>query len=475
MILLVPKWAFNYEEFWNTIKRRNLWFIKIRYFAVLGMLGFIGLGALLDFRFSEAQIISISAIALSILIYNIIIQSIRPRVCCTPNKFNAMHLSLIQMVMDLTALMMLIYYTGTIESPLYVFFIFHMVIGSLILPGYLIYLICGMVILVYSVLIGLQFQGIIPTHNIAGLYESGVSHTVQFYFLFLLTFSAMMVITVLLANRIAANLLKREGELKDTLEKLNEAEKAKQKYIIGVVHEIKSPISAAQSLVDLVLQKYLGPLNEAVEVKVERISLRLKESIEMINNILRISKLKLLDSSNAEEVDVKKIIEDYVEANNEKLAGAGIDLTIADEREKDEHIFGDHVLLEMAFSNIIGNGIKYIGKESGGLISIEFASEEDKTCIKISDNGIGIPEKDLEKIFGQFFRVSNKNNKKVEGSGLGLSVVHEIITQHGGTISAKSPSGIGTEEFPGTSFIVTLPHKRVPKKETESELLKGGL
>ena len=85
--------------------------------------------------------------------------------------------------------------------------------------------------------------------------------------------------------------------------------------------------------------------------------------------------------------------------------------------------------------------------------------------LTISDDGIGIPEKDLTKIFNDFYRASNAKKISSEGSGLGLSVVKKIIERHDGSISVKSPSRMSKKDQPGASFIIELPLKR--KKQNE--------
>ena len=126
MIKLVPEWAYNYEAFWNSVRNRNLWLINMRYGAVL-MLGSIFLvSVFFDILFSTAQISALIFITIAILIYNLVLHQLRNHLTCTPGKFNPLHFSLLQIILDLTTLMLLVYYTGTIETPLYMLFIFHM-------------------------------------------------------------------------------------------------------------------------------------------------------------------------------------------------------------------------------------------------------------------------------------------------------------------------------------------------------------
>ncbi len=474
MILLVPKWAYNYDEFWITIRRRNLWFIKLRYVAAVTLILFLIISQyLLNLEFDHVQVQAISIIALSLFTYNITIHIVRPKVSINPDKFNAMHLSLIQMVLDLTALLLLVYYTGTIDSPIYVFFIFHMVIGSLILPGVLIYTICGIVIVMYSLFIFLQQVDIFRSHYIAGLYDQIPQHNLNYVIMFVLMFAAMMIVTVILANRIASNLLKREGELRETLDKIQEIETAKQKYIMGVVHEIKTPIAAVKSLIDLIVQKFIGPVSAEVEEKLLRAKGRCEEALDLINDVLRISRLKLLQSTEKQRVFLIDLINQAILERQEAFNAKNIEVEVIDYREKKKPVFGDKDLLYLAISNLISNEAKYVNEN--GHVKIEISEHKELVCIKIIDDGIGIPWKDIDKVFEQFYRASNIKKQKTEGSGLGLSIVKEIIDHHDGEIKVESPSPIGNAESPGTLFIIHIPFMKEDTEKTETVTLLDGL
>ena len=257
MLVLVPEWAHFYGEFWKAIRMRNLWFIRLRYFAVIILVGFLLIGEyLLNFDFSQVQMKAIIIISCIILVYNLVIHKTRNYASCEPDKFNALHISLIQMIIDLIALMVLVYYTGTIDSPLYMFFIFHAIIGSMILPGHLVYLISGLISTVFSLLVFLERFQVINRHVIHGLFSGVRNHTLSHDIIFLIIFACMLLISVYIANKIARQLYKREQQLRSTLEKLKESEIAKQKYTMGIVHEIKTPISAVMSILELIHSKY---------------------------------------------------------------------------------------------------------------------------------------------------------------------------------------------------------------------------
>ena len=462
MLLLVPKWAHHYDEFWNSIRRRNLWFIKLRYLAVLMLFGFLLSGEyILDFQFSDSQVRVIIISSILILFYNVLIHSTRKFVGCNANKFNCMHLSLIQMILDLIMLMLLVYYTGGIHSPLFMFFIFHMIIGSMILPGYVVFSICIIVVIVYSSMIFLQYHGILDSHIISGLFPAFSETSFAYLILFTVVFNLTLLISVLLANTIARRLYQREKELHESLIKLNEQEIAKQKYIIGLVHEIKTPLAAVESILELALQKFLGPISEIVEEKLTRAKIRSHEAIMLINNVLRISKLKLMNVSVHEPIEVNELIAEVIDQKSEDAKSKGIIIVFNNRRKNKNTVQGDKVLLELAFSNVLGNAIKYM--EEKGKVEIDLSDSESGATIEICDNGIGIPEKDIDKIFNQFVRASNIKHKNYDGSGLGLSLVKEIIERHNGSIRAESPSRLMEQGRPGSSFIIFLPYIYTPE------------
>lgn len=461
MIDLVPKWAEHYGEFWRAIRTRNQWFIRLRYLAVLILIGFLVIGEyLLYLNFTRQQTIAIVFITVSILFYNLIIHSSRKYFGTDTRSINALHLSLIQMILDLTALMILVYFTGMIESPLYMFFIFHMIIGSLVLPGYIVYIAAGVVSCSFALLTFLQRYNYLENHQISGLFFGNRPHTLTYDILFVSIFSIMLFISVYIANKIAHQLYKREQQLRSSLERLNEAEIIKQKYTIGIVHEIKTPIAAVHSILELIRNGYVGPISELVEKKIERAELRTEEALQLIKNVLNISKLKLLEIKLDDEINLSEYIIKIIDTFSEAVKEKSISLTFIDNSNNHAHIKSDKILIELVISNLISNSVKY--SRSDGMIEILLNDLGDNFSIEVCDDGIGIPQTEVDKIFNQFFRASNINKSIHEGSGMGLAVVKEIVEKLGGVINVKSPSRLAQLENPGTSFEVVLPYKYKP-------------
>ena len=111
----------------------------------------------------------------------------------------------------------------------------------------------------------------------------------------------------------------------------------------------------------------------------------------------------------------------------------------------------DGTLIERALSNLVDNALKYTPE--GGRIRVWGGRDGDSVAMSVEDNGMGIPETDLARIFERFYRVDKSRSRDLGGTGLGLSIVKHILQLHGGTVTVKSSP-------PGSTFTLRLPAKR---------------
>jgi two-component system, OmpR family, phosphate regulon sensor histidine kinase PhoR len=455
----ILNWTIKFKPYWRFIYKRNFWFIKLR-FGAFGML--IGLILLLEFilqaDLSKLQLLSLIGAAVFMLCYNFLFYSIRNKVSLDEDKFNPFLFAFIQIITDLLVLSFVCYVTGGIISPFAMFFIFHAIIGSIYMPGKVIYPLIGLIILIYDITGYFQYSGAFSTLFIPGMSLPQIKGNHNLFIIYASCFSFMMGVSIFIANSIARELYKREEELQRTLDKLFEAEAAKQKYTIAVVHEIKSPIVAAQLYLQIILNNYLGPVPPAVEEKLARTLKRLDEGIEIISDVLKISKLKLLENIKKEHLILEEVIYRSIDQKINTAHSKNISLEFTDNRILKYKVLADEVLLDLALSNLIGNAVKYTSK--GGKVLVEVNEDENNNIIiEVSDDGIGIAENELQKIFRQFYRTTNIKHQGYEGTGLGLSIVKEIVDQHGWTIEAKSPSKLADEKGFGTAFTIIIPHE----------------
>ncbi|MCU0343217.1 MAG: HAMP domain-containing histidine kinase [Ignavibacterium sp.] len=456
MFNLVPVWAKHYEEFWLTIRRRNLWFIKLRYGAVAMLFIFIIFPKyFLGIKLTDEQQTFLLVITFSILFYNVVFHYLRQFLKHEAESFNPLHLSILQMISDLIALMLVVYFTGSTESPILLFFIVHMIVGSLILPGFVIYSFATIVVISLWIITVGEYFSLLTHHHIEGYIPFELYQNFNYVLAVNVSFAFLIFIIVMIANKMANQLYVREQQLVESINRINSAEREKQKYISGIVHEIKTPLAAVHSYLDLVLQKFLGPLDEVVEEKLNRARKRSEEAIELINNVLKISKLRIEDSFIKEEIDIAPILARTIKTSRVNADAKGVKLSLINKRKEKHTIEGDPLLIQIALSNVISNAIKYNNMD--GVVEILVEESKDNLIINVCDNGVGIPKEEIDKIFKDFYRASNIKKSGVEGAGLGMSVVKQIVERHNGTISIQSPSHLSTSKYPGTCVKITLP------------------
>ena len=228
--------------------------------------------------------------------------------------------------------------------------------------------------------------------------------------------------------------------LKCHVSKINDSEliieihKIVQKDIGKTTHELKRPIQNIKTLTEALL---MGAKDDPAQSEkfLENINYEADRLGRLVNDLLRISSLQ---SGNVEikkeKVKVKEVSEKILNSLDSLIKEMKV--SVENNLENSLEINVDKDLFIHAFENLIENAVKY-NKENGTV-----KLENNKNEITISDTGLGIEKKDQEKIFEQFYR-SNKT-EKIPGTGLGLSIVKSIVELHGGNLSVKSESGIGS-------------------------------
>ncbi len=222
-------------------------------------------------------------------------------------------------------------------------------------------------------------------------------------------------------------------------------EDIRRDFVANVSHELKTPMSAlgllAETLVDETNPEVIKRLTERIQVEAFRAS-------RTIDDLLDLSRIEAEQSPQREVVSLNHILADSIERNRSSATNRNIAIKF-DELPETLSVLGDRRQLASAFSNLIENAIKYSDTES--VVQINLIKGENEAIIETADSGIGIPEKDLQRIFERFYRVDQARSRESGGTGLGLSIVRHVVHNHNGNISVKSMEGVGS------TFTVTLP------------------
>jgi signal transduction histidine kinase len=458
MLNLIPTNTKDLNYLWELVSERNKWFIKLRYAAVMMLLSlYLFITFLSKEELNSLQQKGILAISFITFLYNTLLNYVYDsgRIRNEENNFNPLKFAFLQIILDLIALMILVYLTGLLNSPFYLFFIFHAIIGSMILPGRIVYGIVVVVLLIFSALNLLCHFGLVQEFTISNAGPVGTLH-LNYIILNLLTFWLMMLVSVMFSNNLAGALYKRDQQLISAISELRLSEKEKQKYVLAVVHEVKSPIAAIVSYLNLLIGGITGEISEKAREILLKMKKRSEEAISLTNDIIDASKIKLLEKIEKEEINPEVIVTEIIEKMKDKFSGVNITFTYDDDRTSQRAVYADRHLIEILLSNIITNALKYT--PSGGSVDLRIFDKDDKFCISLSDSGIGIPHEEISKVSTEFYRASNAKKSRIEGTGLGLSVVKQIIEKHYGTMIVRSPSDTGTEEYPGTTVLLEMPY-----------------
>lgn len=225
----------------------------------------------------------------------------------------------------------------------------------------------------------------------------------------------------------------------------------KNDFINNMTHEFKTPIStislAAQMLTDNSVSKSPQMLQHITGIISDE-SRRLRFQVEKVLQVSLFDEQKA--SLKTRELDVNELVTGVVNTfalKVEKNAG-----TIVTQLEAtDPVILADEMHITNVVFNLMDNAVKYKRDDESLRLTIKTWNEQDKFCLSIQDNGLGIKKENLKRVFERFYRVHTGNVHDVKGFGLGLAYVKKVIQDHRGTISVESELGVGTK------FIIVLP------------------
>ena len=226
-------------------------------------------------------------------------------------------------------------------------------------------------------------------------------------------------------------------------------EERRKEFVANVSHELRTPLTNVRSYAET-LRDSGGDIPQ--DMANSFLDIIITETDRMTHIVQDLLTLSRLDAGNAELVLSRfpfgEAIESVTRANALNAKQRGHEL-VYDPPETLPLIVGDRSRLEQVMMNIIGNAIKYT--PDGGHIRITAGATDDSVWMEVCDDGIGIPEKDRDRIFDRFYRVDKARSRESGGTGLGLSIAREIVQRHHGNISLAPHQG------PGTTVRLVLP------------------
>ncbi|AKB35829.1 Two component system histidine kinase [Methanosarcina siciliae C2J] len=239
------------------------------------------------------------------------------------------------------------------------------------------------------------------------------------------------------------------------------ANRAKTTFIVNMSHELRTPLNAVIGFSDLLLSETVGPLNEKQKRYTENISKSGSHLLDVINDVLDISRLELGNIElYYETVDISGVIEEVQRV----LSSFATEKNILIEYKVEQGlktVYADRVKFKQILYNLLSNAIKF--SSEGGKVNINARSEEDMVEISVKDEGIGINEADYSRVFLPFVQIDESISRKQGGIGLGLALVKRFVELHGGQAWVEASPG------KGSTFAFRIP-KRPEKEIREKEV-----
>jgi PAS domain S-box-containing protein len=254
-------------------------------------------------------------------------------------------------------------------------------------------------------------------------------------------------------------------------EALAEIDRSKTAFFSNVSHEFRTPLTLMLGpLEDIMAKKTLPEDVKLPLASTHRNALRL---LKLVNNLLDYSRVEAGRAQAAyQQLDLAELTADLASSFRSIIEKAGMQLQVNVLSLKHE-AYVDRQMWEKIVLNLLSNAFKYTLK---GTITVTLKQEGKHIILDVTDTGVGIPEKELPYMFERFHRVENSAGRTHEGTGIGLSLVHELVHLHGGEISVKSIEGTGstfTVCFPVGKAHLPQEHVVTNAKHTDSTALKG--
>ena len=243
--------------------------------------------------------------------------------------------------------------------------------------------------------------------------------------------------------------LNEEGMILVLIDDVSESQRidaVRRDFVANISHELKTPIGALSLLSEAVAASSDDPA--MVKHFAEKMSTTAKRLNELVQQIITLSKLQ--DTNPLREFELVNVGDLVLEAISQSQTSAESRFILLNpEIVSDSQIFGDREQLVMAFHNLIENAINYSPENTK--VNISVVADNQSVSVIVKDQGIGISENDIPRIFERFYRVDPARSRETGGTGLGLSIVKHVATIHGGEVTVWSKLG------EGSTFTMKLP------------------
>ena len=228
-------------------------------------------------------------------------------------------------------------------------------------------------------------------------------------------------------------------------------------FVTNISHELKTPVGAVAVLAEALIDESDA---EVVHRLADHLVEEAHRAVRTIDDLLKLSQIESTRPGDA-VVNLTGVVQSAIARGRVVDGGRGVQIT-AFESADDIWIRGDERQLVSAVGNLVENAVKY--SQSGDVVQIRARVDDNAVEIMVADQGVGIPTRDLDRVFERFYRVDKARSRETGGTGLGLSIVRHVATNHGGDVLVSSQEG------EGSTFVLRLPASLLVESSSEQKL-----
>ncbi|MCZ2223650.1 MAG: cell wall metabolism sensor histidine kinase WalK [Chitinophagales bacterium] len=244
-------------------------------------------------------------------------------------------------------------------------------------------------------------------------------------------------------NEVKEDVEKWAAQRSAEVELLKKTETFRKEFLQNLSHEFKTPVFAIQGYVDTLLNGAINDPNNNTKF-LENTSKNIDRLVALLDDLDEISKLETNEETlHKENFIIQDLIKEVYDLLSIKMEEKNIKPSIKKGCESPINVFADKEKIRQVINNIVSNAIKY-GKQNGFIIASIYNTDDKKVLIEFSDDGTGMAEEHLQRIFERFYRTDFGRSRNKGGTGLGLAICKHIIEAHNQTIHARSTLNVGT-------------------------------
>jgi two-component system, OmpR family, sensor histidine kinase SenX3 len=269
---------------------------------------------------------------------------------------------------------------------------------------------------------------------------------------------------------ISATPLDEEGRLTGAMvviEDISERRRldaVRRDFVANISHELKTPVAAMSLLAETLAAEDDAEVARRLAERIQTEAFRVNRTIE---DLLALTRIENEEPLAAHPVALAQVVDEAVERIRPAAEHAGIEIAIELD-DDDLTLIGDRRQLVSALYNLLDNAVKY--SDPGSPVIVRAAAEDGGLTLAVADRGIGIPARELERVFERFYRVDQARSRETGGTGLGLAIVRHVAANHHGDVAVESRTGEGstfTLRLPRASA-AGLPTAPVPNPQAEA-------